>query len=99
MRATRAYIASAGTAAVMLGASLCLLAVVVTFVAFGRWPGAQSGSAADQLVLRSVATTPHAPGPAVRAQPAATPLRAGPCGEARDRPARVRRGGPHAAAV
>ena len=58
MRATRAYIASAGTAAVMLGASICLLALVSTFVAFGRWPGAQSGRAVDQLVLRSVAARP-----------------------------------------
>ena len=39
MRATRAYIASAGTAAVMLGASLCMFVLVSAFVAFGSWPG------------------------------------------------------------
>jgi hypothetical protein len=55
MRATRAYIASAGTAVVMLGASLCVLVVVSAFVAFGSWPGAQAHENVDQVLLRDVA--------------------------------------------
>src|SRR5213082_2087876 len=54
----------------MLGASICLLALVSTFVAFGRWPGAQSGTAVDQLVLRSVATAHHGADVTVSAHPA-----------------------------
>lgn len=54
MRATRAYIASAGTAVVMLGASLAMLVVVSAFVAFGSWPGADSGRKLDQVVVRDV---------------------------------------------
>ena len=54
MRATRAYIASAGTAAVMLGASLAVLALVSAFVAFGSWPGQGSGSKVDQFLLKDV---------------------------------------------
>src|SRR4051794_17487130 len=54
MRATGAYIASAGTAAVMLGASLAVLALVSAFVAFGSWPGQGSGSKVDQLLLHDV---------------------------------------------
>ncbi|MEA2424170.1 MAG: hypothetical protein QOH13_580, partial [Thermoleophilaceae bacterium] len=55
MRGTRAYIASAGTAVVMLGASVCLFALVSAFVAFGSWPGAQSQTSLDQVVLRDAA--------------------------------------------
>src|SRR3954452_11501962 len=54
MRATRAYIASAGTAAVMLGASLAVLALVSAFVAFGSWPGQGAGSKVDQFLLKDV---------------------------------------------
>ncbi|MFL5839522.1 MAG: hypothetical protein ACJ77Z_03615 [Thermoleophilaceae bacterium] len=54
MRATRAYIASAGTAVVMLGASLCVFVVVSAFVAFGSWPGAQAHENVDQVLLRDV---------------------------------------------
>jgi hypothetical protein len=60
MRATRAYIASAGTASVMLAASLAMLALVSTYVAFGSWPGANSGRSLDQVVLDAVAK-PAAP--------------------------------------
>lgn len=38
----------------MLGASLCCFVLLSTFVAFGAWPGASSGTSVDQLVLRSV---------------------------------------------
>jgi hypothetical protein len=65
MRATRAYIASAGTAVVMLGASVCLFALVSAFVAFGNWPGAESHSRLDQVLLRDV----------VRAKPAEVAVR------------------------
>ena len=41
MRATRAYIASAGTATLMLGSALAMLVLVITFVAFGSWPGTE----------------------------------------------------------
>src|SRR3954451_18094935 len=54
MRATRAYIASAGTAAVMLGASLAMFALVSAFVAFGSWPGGKSATEVDQVVLNDV---------------------------------------------
>jgi hypothetical protein len=57
MQATRAYIASAGTAVVMLGASLCMFVVVSAFVAFGSWPGGQSHANVDQVLLRDVAQT------------------------------------------
>jgi hypothetical protein len=54
MRVTRAYIASAGTAAVMLAAALSLLALVSTYIAFGRWPGSTQSSSLSQIVLRAV---------------------------------------------
>ena len=54
MRATKAYIASAGTAAVMLAASLSVFALLSAFIAFGSWPGAASHSDVDQIVLQSV---------------------------------------------
>src|SRR5215212_2546153 len=66
MRATRAYIASAGTAAVMLGASLAMLVLVGTFVAFGSWPGTDNGKRVDQVLLNEV----------VRAKPQAVAVRA-----------------------
>jgi len=54
MRATRAYIASAGTAAVMLGGAICMFALLSAFIAFGAWPGSQSNTAVDQVVLQAV---------------------------------------------
>ena len=54
MRVTKAYVASAGTAVVMLGASVCVFALVSAFVAFGSWPGTTSHTRVDQLVLRAV---------------------------------------------
>jgi gas vesicle protein len=55
MRATRAYIASAGTAAVMLaGAAVCMLVLVSAYVAFGSWPGQASGKEVDQVLLNDV---------------------------------------------
>jgi hypothetical protein len=60
MQATRAYIAGAGTAAVMLGASLAMFAMVSAFVAFGSWPGAKGASQVDQVFLRA-AERPAAP--------------------------------------
>src|SRR3954468_3226513 len=54
MRATRAYIAGAGTAVVMLGASLAMLVLVSSFVAFGSWPGSDSGTDVNQVVLTDV---------------------------------------------
>src|SRR5438270_7080736 len=55
MRATRAYIASAGTAAVMLGAAFAMFLIVSGFVAFGSWPGASSGTHVNAVVLRELA--------------------------------------------
>jgi hypothetical protein len=75
MQATRAYIASAGTAVVMLGASLCMFVVVSTFVAFGSWPGAQSHASVDQVLLRDVAS-PRPKTVAVRADAVAIARRA-----------------------
>src|SRR3954471_7234824 len=75
MRATRAYIASAGTAVVMLGASLAMFALVSGFVAFGSWPGAKSATEVDQVVLNSVAT-PKAKAVAVRSDAVAVARRA-----------------------
>src|SRR5215212_3655260 len=66
MRATRAYIASAGTAAVMLGAAVAMLALVSAFVAFGSWPGQNAGSEVDQVLLNEV----------VKAKPKAVAVRA-----------------------
>jgi hypothetical protein len=57
MRTTRAYIASAGTAAVMLGGALCMLVLVSAFVAFGSWPGERSGKQVDQVLLNEVVGT------------------------------------------
>jgi hypothetical protein len=51
MRATKAYIASAGTAAVMLAASVSLFGMVSAFVAFGGWPGTAGHTSVDQVVL------------------------------------------------
>ena len=65
MRATRAYIASAGTAAVMLGASLAMLALVSGFVAFGSWPGSNAASKVDQVFL-NIAAKPSAKPVSVR---------------------------------
>src|SRR3954452_1330117 len=55
MRATRAYIASAGTAAVMLGAAVAMFLVVSALVAFGSWPGEESGRQVDEVLLKEVA--------------------------------------------
>src|SRR4051794_3454092 len=55
MRATRAYIASAGTASVMLGAAVAMLALVSAFVAFGSWPGSTSATQVDEILLAQVA--------------------------------------------
>jgi hypothetical protein len=54
MRTTRAYIASAGTASVLLGAALVMLVVVSAFVAFGSWPGTSSGKQLDEVLLNEV---------------------------------------------
>lgn len=67
MRATRAYIASAGTATVMLIASVGLFALVSTLVAFGSWPGIGSGAQVDQVLLNNV----------VKARPKPVAVRAG----------------------
>ena len=75
MRATRAYIASAGTAAVMLGASLAMLALVSGFVAFGSWPGSKSASQVDQVFL-NIAGKPKAKPVAVRSDAVAIARRA-----------------------
>src|SRR3954466_949406 len=66
MRATRAYIASAGTAVVMLGASLVMFALVSGFVAFGSWPGAKEASRLDQVGLNEVV---HAKGTELAVRP------------------------------
>ena len=99
MQATRAYIASAGTAVVMLGASLCMFVVVSGFVAFGSWPGAESHASVDQVLLRDVAT-PRPKTVAVRADAVAIARRAAAARGAAQRKAgaRARPGGPVAQA-
>jgi hypothetical protein len=67
MRTTRAYIASAGTAAVMLVAALCLFAIVSAFVTFGSWPGAQAHESVNQVLLRDVVAQAKPKKVAVRA--------------------------------
>jgi hypothetical protein len=42
----------------MLGASICVFALVSAFVAFGSWPGSASQTEVNQIVLRSV-QRPH----------------------------------------
>ena len=54
MKATRAYIASMGTAAVMLGASLTLFAFVGTLMSFGAWPGLDAHEKVDAVLVESV---------------------------------------------
>src|SRR5436309_3386610 len=61
MRTTKAYIASAGTAGVMLAASVCVLVLVGSFVAFGSWPGSGTGTDVNQVILRSVQRHASAP--------------------------------------
>jgi hypothetical protein len=58
MRATKAYIASAGTAAVMLAASLSAFALMSAYIAFGSWPGTQNHTNLDQVVLGAI-ERPH----------------------------------------
>src|SRR3954470_10064656 len=60
MSATRAYIASAGTAVVLLGASFCMFVLVSAFVAFGSWPGTESHTNVDSVILSDVAKKPKA---------------------------------------
>jgi hypothetical protein len=59
MRVTRAYIASGGTASVLLGAALVAFGMLSAFVAFGSWPGTKNGQSVDQVLLNDVAK-PHA---------------------------------------
>src|SRR3954470_20508037 len=63
MRATGAYIASAGTAIVMLAASLATFALVSTLVAFGAWPGTSAGSRVDQVLVSDVGSAKPKPIP------------------------------------
>ena len=73
MRATRAYIASMGTAAVMLVASLVMFAFVGTLVSFGAWPGLGAHEDVDTLLVESVTTgTPEPLRISTRPRPAAT---------------------------
>lgn len=54
MRATQAYIASAGTAAVMLAAALSLFAMVSGLVAFGAWPASETPTSVDEMLVTSI---------------------------------------------
>src|SRR4051812_41001126 len=51
MRATRAYIASLGTAGVLVASSALLLVVVSTLVAFNAWPGGDAVTGLKGLVV------------------------------------------------
>ena len=84
MRTTRAYIASAGTAGVMLAASLTVLVVVSAFVAFGSWPGEGSAKQVDQVLLNEVAK-PKPQAVAVRADAVKVARTAGLRNAVRDR--------------
>ena len=54
MVATKAYIASTGTAAVMLAASLCVLAMVSGLVAFGAWPANETPTSVDEMLVTTI---------------------------------------------
>lgn len=75
MRGTRAYIASAGTAAVMLGVSVGMFVLVSAFVAFGSWPGAKAATQLDSVVLADL-SQPKAKKVAVRSDAVALARRA-----------------------
>jgi hypothetical protein len=51
MKATRAYIASLGTTGVLLAASILLLTIVSTLVAFDGWPSGTVTARVDRLTL------------------------------------------------
>jgi hypothetical protein len=63
MRATGAYIASAGTAVVMLAASLATLALVSTLVAFGAWPATGARSQVNEVLVSDLAKAKPKPIP------------------------------------
>ena len=53
MKATRAYIASLGTTGVLLAASILMLTIVSTLVAFDGWPSGTLTERVDKLTLNS----------------------------------------------
>jgi gas vesicle protein len=75
----------------MLGASVVMLVLVSTFVAFGSWPGSDSGKRVDQVVLNDVTASAKAKPKAVRVR--ADAVQVARRAEARRQVAAVRRGG------
>lgn len=73
MKATRAYIASLGTTGVLLAASVLMLAVVSTLVAFDGWPSGTVTARVERLMLndRAVAIPVSARAAAAAPRPAA----------------------------
>src|SRR4051812_5543524 len=69
MKATRAYIASLGTTGVLLAASILMLTVVSTLVAFDGWPSGTLTGRVDKLTINTSA--PAIPVSATAAAPAA----------------------------
>lgn len=53
MKATRAYIASLGTTGVLLAASILMLTIVSTLVAFDGWPSGTLTERVDKLTLNN----------------------------------------------
>jgi hypothetical protein len=90
MRATRAYVASAGTAVVLLGASICMFVLVSALVAFGSWPGTESHTNVDSLILTDVVKPKPAQKVAVRADAVVVAERAAKRAAIRQRQARAR---------
>jgi hypothetical protein len=85
MRATRAYIASLGTAGVLVASSALLLVVVSALMAFNAWPGGDPMGGLRGLVVGNHEPSLELTGPArvaADAAPAAAAVAAAPAGTA-----------------
>src|ERR1700704_4443135 len=81
MRATRAYIASLGTAGVLVASSALLLVVVSALMAFNAWPGGDPMGGLKGLVVGNHEPSLQLTGPArvaADAAPAAASVAAAP---------------------
>lgn len=85
MKATRAYIASLGTTGVLLAASILMLTIVSTLVAFDGWPSGTVTERVDRLTINTrapaipvSATTVAVAAPAAGAPAGGAPGAAGP---------------------
>jgi hypothetical protein len=89
MKATRAYIASLGTAGVLVASSALMLVVVSALVAFNAWPGGDPMKGLKGLVVGDNENSLKLSGPALvaaNAAPAAGAVAAGPPAAAAGQP-------------